>query len=133
MSRPLLVDAVVDFTADPLACEAAAVRAEAEGYDGVSVPDFARNPMTTAMVANDVQLVSGGRFELGLGSQVRAHIERRFGMPWGRPAARMEEYVGTLRAIWGGVAGRLSLNTPYAADHEQVLEVAALLRWTLLR
>lgn len=137
VSRPLLVDAVVDFTADPLACEAAAARAEAEGYDGVSIPEtshdpfvaltlaaratsritlqsgiavaFARNPMTTAMVANDVQLVSGGRFELGLGSQVRAHIERRFGMPWGRPAARMEEYVSTLRAIWERFAtgGRL--------------------------
>lgn len=136
----MLLDAVVDVAADPLACEAAAVRAEADGYDGVSVPEtshdpfvalalaaratsritltsgivvaFARNPMTTAMAANDVQLVSGGRFELGLGSQVRAHIERRFGMPWSRPAARMEEYVTALRAIWERFAtgGRLRVD-----------------------
>ncbi len=61
---------------------------------------FARNPMTTAMVANDLQSLSGGRFILGLGSQVKAHIERRFSMPWSSPAARMREYVAAVRAIW---------------------------------
>ncbi|GAA0932443.1 LLM class F420-dependent oxidoreductase [Pseudonocardia zijingensis] len=61
---------------------------------------FARNPMSTAYVANDLQLHSGGRFLLGLGSQVRPHIERRFGMPWSRPAPRMREYVQAMRAIW---------------------------------
>jgi probable F420-dependent oxidoreductase len=66
---------------------------------GIAVA-FARNPMTTAMAANDLQLVSKGRFMLGLGSQVRAHIERRFSMPWSRPAARMREFVLALRAIW---------------------------------
>jgi probable F420-dependent oxidoreductase len=131
------IDAVCDFAADPMAVEAAAVRAESEGYDGFAAPEtshdpfvgltlaaratervtlqstiavaFARNPMSMAMLANDVRLVSGGRFELGLGSQVRAHIERRFGMPWGRPADRMEEYIATLRAIWERFAtgGRL--------------------------
>ena len=54
---------------------------------------FARNPMTVADPANDLQLISGGRFQLGLGSQVKPHIERRFAMPWSQPAARMEEFI----------------------------------------
>jgi len=61
---------------------------------------FARNPMTTAYVANDLQVHSRGRFLLGLGSQVKPHIERRFAMPWSHPARRMREYVQALRAIW---------------------------------
>lgn len=61
---------------------------------------FARNPMTVAMAANDVHLLSGGRLVLGLGSQVQAHIERRFSMPWSQPAARMREFVEAVRAIW---------------------------------
>ncbi|GAA0238766.1 LLM class F420-dependent oxidoreductase [Saccharothrix mutabilis subsp. mutabilis] len=61
---------------------------------------FARNPMSTAVQANDLQLLSGGRFNLGLGSQVEPHITKRFGMPWSRPAARMREFVQALRAIW---------------------------------
>jgi probable F420-dependent oxidoreductase len=61
---------------------------------------FARTPMTVATVAHDLQRFSGGRFHLGLGSQIRAHIEKRFGMPWSRPAARMREFVLALRAIW---------------------------------
>jgi probable F420-dependent oxidoreductase len=61
---------------------------------------FARNPMSLAVQANDVQLISGGRFQLGLGSQVKPHIERRFAMPWSKPAARMEEFIGAVRAIW---------------------------------
>lgn len=61
---------------------------------------FARSPMTTAAVANDLNTFSHGRFVLGLGSQIRAHIERRFGMPWSAPAERMREYIGALRAIW---------------------------------
>ncbi|OLT16511.1 hypothetical protein BJF78_13880 [Pseudonocardia sp. CNS-139] len=48
---------------------------------------FARNPMTVAVAANDLQLLSGGRFGLGLGSQMKTHITRRFGMPWSSPAA----------------------------------------------
>jgi probable F420-dependent oxidoreductase len=62
---------------------------------------FARNPMSTAYVANDLQVHSEGRFLLGLGSQVKPHIERRFAMPWSHPARRMREYVQALRAIWG--------------------------------
>ncbi|MET8756428.1 TIGR03617 family F420-dependent LLM class oxidoreductase [Lentzea sp. NPDC004782] len=61
---------------------------------------FARNPMTVATTANDLQLLSGGRFNLGLGSQVEAHITKRFSMPWGKPAARMREFVLAIRAIW---------------------------------
>lgn len=61
---------------------------------------FARSPMTTAQTANDIQALSGGRFVLGLGSQIKAHIERRFSMPWSQPAARMREYVSALHAIW---------------------------------
>jgi probable F420-dependent oxidoreductase len=61
---------------------------------------FARSPMTLAMTAYDLQRYSQGRFVLGLGTQIRAHIERRFSMPWSAPVARMREFVGALRAIW---------------------------------
>jgi probable F420-dependent oxidoreductase len=107
---------------------AAAARAEADGFEGVwgyetnndpflplafaaqatSTVElgtgialaFARSPMTTAYSAWDLQRLSNGRFILGLGSQIKPHIERRFSMPWSRPAARMREYVAALRAIW---------------------------------
>jgi len=61
---------------------------------------FSRNPMIVANVANDLQSFSGGRFILGLGSQIKPHIEKRFSMPWSRPAARMREFVLAMRAIW---------------------------------
>ncbi len=61
---------------------------------------FPRTPMDLAYTAWDLQALSGGRFALGLGTQVRAHIERRFGAEFSRPAARMREYVLALRAIW---------------------------------
>ncbi len=61
---------------------------------------FARSPMQLAYTAHDLQAISGGRFILGLGSQVRPHIERRFGMPWSHPAPRMREFILALRAIW---------------------------------
>jgi probable F420-dependent oxidoreductase len=61
---------------------------------------FARNPMSMAVQANDVQLLSRGRLLLGLGSQIRPHITKRFSMPWSQPAARMREYILALRAIW---------------------------------
>jgi len=66
---------------------------------GITVA-FARNPMTVAVVANDIQLASRGRFLLGLGSQIKAHISKRFSMPWSHPAARMREFVLAVRAIW---------------------------------
>jgi len=61
---------------------------------------FARNPMTVASAANDLHEASGGRLVLGLGSQVQQHIERRFSMPWSRPAARMRDFIEAVRAIW---------------------------------
>src|ERR687895_445220 len=61
---------------------------------------FSRSPMTMAQISWDLQDLSAGRFILGLGTQVKAHIERRFSMPWGRPAARLEDYILALRAIW---------------------------------
>ncbi len=61
---------------------------------------FARNPMTVANIAYDLQRLSGGRFALGLGSQIKPHIEKRFSMPWSHPAPRMREFVLALRAIW---------------------------------
>ena len=61
---------------------------------------FARNPLVLAQVAWDLQALSGGRFLLGLGSQIQAHITKRFSMPWSRPAARMEEMIAAIRAIW---------------------------------
>jgi probable F420-dependent oxidoreductase len=61
---------------------------------------FARNPMTLANIGYDLQTYSGGRFRLGLGSQIKPHIEKRFSMPWSRPAARMRELVLAMRAIW---------------------------------
>ena len=61
---------------------------------------FARNPMTLAQTAWDLQAASGGRFVLGLGSQIKPHITRRFSMPWSHPAARMREMILAIRAIW---------------------------------
>ena len=66
---------------------------------GIAVA-FARNPMNLAVVANDLQTLSRGRFMLGLGSQIRPHIEKRYSMPWSHPAARMREMVLAIRAIW---------------------------------
>jgi probable F420-dependent oxidoreductase len=66
---------------------------------GIAVA-FARNPMNLAMVANDLQIASRGRFMLGLGSQIKPHIEKRFSMPWSHPAPRMRELILAIRAIW---------------------------------
>ncbi len=105
-----------------------AQRAERLGYTGLHVPEavhdgllmslralehtttlrvatsvllaFPRSPMTTAYAAWDLAALSGGRFELGLGSQVRGNVEGRFGVAWSAPVPRMREYVRALRAIW---------------------------------
>ncbi|MDT5165167.1 MAG: hypothetical protein QOC88_2061, partial [Mycobacterium sp.] len=61
---------------------------------------FARNPMTVANVSWDLQSYSQGRFILGLGTQIKPHIEKRFSMPWSHPVARMREFVLALQAIW---------------------------------
>ena len=107
---------------------AAAQEVEADGYDGVASMEnkhdpflalavagtatdrielhtsvaiaFARTPMAVANVGWDLAGATDGRFVVGLGSQVRAHNERRFSVPWTPPAPRMREYVQALRAIW---------------------------------
>jgi probable F420-dependent oxidoreductase len=66
---------------------------------GVAIA-LARSPMTVAYTAHDLQLLSGGRLILGLGSQIRAHVEKRFSMPWSAPAPRMREFILALHAIW---------------------------------
>lgn len=148
----VLVEAVVDVRNEPEGVESAAVRAEQEGYSGVGVPEtqhdvfvalalaaratesitlnsaiavaFARTPMTLAMAANDITLISKGRFELGIGSQVKAHIERRFAMPWSSPAARMEEFVSAMRVIWDAFASgeRLSFSGEFYS-HSLLTEI----------
>ena len=61
---------------------------------------FARNPMNLAHIAWDLQAYSKGRFILGLGSQIKPHITKRFSMEWSHPAPRMREMVMAIRAIW---------------------------------
>ncbi len=61
---------------------------------------FARSPMNLAGIAHDLNAFSRGRFILGLGSQIRAHISKRFSMPWSHPAPRMRELILAMRAIW---------------------------------
>ena len=61
---------------------------------------FARNPMSLAYLGNDLQMLSGGRFILGLGTQVKSHVEHRFSMPWGKPVTRMREMVLAIKEIW---------------------------------
>lgn len=106
----------------------AAVQCEASGFDSVAFPEikgdafihaalladatkrvqirtaiavaFPRSPMVVANASWDIHAHSGGRFGLGLGTQVKGHNERRFSVPWSAPAARMREYVGALKAIW---------------------------------
>ncbi|HEX5466060.1 MAG TPA: LLM class flavin-dependent oxidoreductase, partial [Candidatus Limnocylindrales bacterium] len=61
---------------------------------------FARSPTVIAQTAFDLAALSHGRFQLGLGTQVRGHVERRFGMAWSEPAPRLAEWVGAIRAAW---------------------------------
>jgi len=123
----MLIDSGISGNLSTAASEAVAL--EARGYDGVYTAEtshdpffplllagqaterialmtsiavaFARNPMVTAATANDLQLASKGRFILGLGSQIKPHIEKRFSMPWsGKPASQMREFILAMRAIW---------------------------------
>jgi len=71
---------------------------------------FSRSPMETAQTAWDLQSLSEGRFILGLGTQVKAHVERRFSMPFDKPAARLREYILALRAIWESFQAEGPLN-----------------------
>lgn len=86
---------------DPLLTLALAATASERLELGTAITvAFGRSPMITATMANDVQLLSKGRLMLGLGSQIKPHIERRYSMPWSHPAARMREYIQALHAIW---------------------------------
>ena len=117
---------------------AAAADAEARGYDGWFVSEtvhdpllacvaaggavssievgtaiavaFPRSPMHVAYAAHDLQALTGGRFVLGLGTQIKPHIERRFSATWSKPAARMREYIQALHAIWSAWADGERLN-----------------------
>jgi probable F420-dependent oxidoreductase len=71
---------------------------------------FPRSPTATAMIAWDLQAMSKGRFVLGLGPQVKGHIERRYGVPWAAPLPRMRDYIGALRAVWNSWQHRVPLN-----------------------
>src|SRR5438874_942516 len=71
---------------------------------------FPRSPMVLAMEAWDIQHLSGGRFSLGLGSQVKGHNERRFGGMWSPPAPRMREYIDMVRAVWDSWQNRTKPN-----------------------
>lgn len=68
-------------------------------YTAVAI-GFSRNPMILANIGWDLQHLSKGRFILGLGTQIKPHIERRFSMPWSHPAARMREMVLAIKEIW---------------------------------
>lgn len=88
-----------------LACAASAlVEPELELATGVAVA-FPRSPMITASTAWEIAEACGGRFRLGLGTQVRAHIERRFGTAFDPPGPRLEDYVQAVRACFAGFRG----------------------------
>jgi len=123
----MLIDAALTTT-DLHAVPEAAAAIEAAGYDGILsfegghdgmfplllaaehtervqlttavVIAFARNPMTLAQSAYDLNLMARGRFNLGLGTQIKPHIEKRFSMQWSKPVDRMRELVLAIRAIW---------------------------------
>ncbi len=92
---------VTEAAHDPFVALALAASATERIELGTSIAiAFARTPMAMAYSAYDLQRLSGGRLVLGLGSQIKAHITRRYDMPWSRPAARIQEYVAALQAIW---------------------------------
>jgi len=79
-----------------------------ELYTAIAIA-FARNPMNLANLGYGLQSISGGRFILGLGSQVRPHIQNRFSMPWSNPARRMKEMVQAIKAIFSRWEGQAEL------------------------
>lgn len=110
---------------DPFLPLAFAAQAAPELEIGTSIAvAFARSPMVTAMTAWDLARLSRGKFMLGLGTQVRAHITRRFSAEWGKPVDRLRDYILSLRAVWSAWQGssplrhkgefyELSLMTPF--------------------
>jgi probable F420-dependent oxidoreductase len=88
----------------------AAEHTERMGLGTAIAVAFARSPMQLAYTAHDLQGYSDGRFILGLGSQVKPHVERRFSMPWSHPAPRMREFIMAMRAIWSAWNGGAKLS-----------------------
>jgi probable F420-dependent oxidoreductase len=156
-------DASIGFATDLKDAQALAQAAEAIGFDAIWTSEtqhdpflplthvaaytsrlkfgtavaiaFARSPLTVAHTAWDLAKQSNGRFMLGLGTQVQAHIERRFGMTWSPPVPRLREYVQAMRAVWTtwqtggklnfrGAEYKLTLMTPFFSpgpiDHPNV-------------
>jgi probable F420-dependent oxidoreductase len=92
---------VTETTGNPFLAAAQAAQATSTVQVTTAIAlAFPRTPMDVAYTAWDLQALSSGRFALGLGTQVRAHVERRYGAVWSKPAARMREYVLALHAIW---------------------------------
>jgi len=91
-----------------LSCAAAALAADVDLATGIAVA-FPRSPMVTAQVAWELADVTGGRFRLGLGTQVRAHIERRYDAPFDHPGPRLAEYVRAVKACFAAFRGKAPL------------------------
>ena len=93
--------AIPEITGDPLLNAAMSARAteRIQVRTAIAVA-FPRSPMVVAEQAWAIQRNSGGRFALGLGTQVKAHNERRFSTRWKAPRSRLVEYVESLRAMW---------------------------------
>src|SRR5437588_4734067 len=91
-----------------LSCAAAALAAEVDLLIGVAVA-FPRSPMVTASTAWELAEATGGRFRLGLGTQVRAHVERRYSSEFDPPGPRLREYVQAVRAIFRAFRGEEKL------------------------
>jgi len=137
------VYAGMDPRLGPAGAVAHAKRVEALGYDGLHVAEtihdslalallvaehtkritirtavtlaFPRSPTLTAYAAWDLARFSGGRFQLGLGTQIRQNIEERYGMPWGEPVERLRDYLGALGALYRAftTGGPVSHHGPY--------------------
>jgi probable F420-dependent oxidoreductase len=86
-------------------CAAAALGSSQLGLGTSVAVAFARSPMVTAQAAWTLAQATGGRFSVGLGTQVRAHVERRYSAPFASPGPRMREYVEALRAIYSAFRG----------------------------
>ena len=100
---------------DPFSILAVAAAHTKKNQLGTSVSiAFARSPYVTAMSAWTLQKLSHGRFELGLGSQVRGHIQRRFGMDWHAPGPWMRDYVQAVKL--SGKVGKLKLLWSFIAN-----------------
>ncbi len=95
-----------EVTRDPMLTLAAAAGSTTRMTLGSNVVlAFTRNPMSVAMQAWELATATDGRFILGLATQVKPHITRRFSMPWSDPVGRMREFVGALRHIFGAFQG----------------------------